>query len=210
MDVSHISVNAQSSIRIQGSLTLRFDPFRIEDEPHDADVILITHSHYDHLSGEDIARVIHDGSVFVVPRGMEGELEGLARTCPVHALAPGEAADLAGMRIEAVPAYNLAKSFHPRENGWVGYVVDVDGLRVYVAGDTDDVPENRSLEVDVALIPIGGTYTMDAREAAAFANAIAPSVAIPTHYGSIVGSPEDGRLFAELVDDGIQVELPLG
>ena len=208
MDCSNVSINAHSSIRIGGSAVLWFDPFHVTDEPHDADVILVTHEHFDHLSPEDIARVARDDTRFVVPCGMEGQVTALGvSTAQVTGLAPGESAQVCGVAVEAVPAYNLDKQFHPRERGWVGYVATLDGVRYYVAGDTDDLPENRSLACDVALVPVGGTYTMTAPEAAAFVNALAPTVAIPTHYGDVAGSPEDGRRFASLVDAGIQVEV---
>ncbi len=208
MDIGNVSINAHSSIRIEGSVVLRFDPFQLEGAPHDADVVLVTHEHFDHFSPDDIRAVAKPETDYVVPRGMEDQV--LALGIPgehVLALAPGEACDVRGVRVRAVPAYNLNKRFHPRDNGWVGYVVTLDGVRYYVAGDTDDLPENRSLGCDVALVPVGGTYTMTAPEAAAFVNAMQPRVAVPTHYGKVAGSPGDGAAFAALLDPDIACEL---
>lgn len=208
MDIGNVSINAHSSIRIAGSVVLRFDPFRLESAPHDADVVLVTHEHFDHFSPDDIRAVARPDTRFVVPRGMEGQVEGLGiEASRVVGLAPGETADVVGVRVEAVPAYNLYKPFHPRDNGWVGYVATLDGVRYYVAGDTDDLPENHDLGCDVALVPVGGTYTMTAAEAAAFVNALRPAVAVPTHYGEVAGSAGDGRAFARLVDPGIEVRV---
>ena len=111
----------------------------------------------------------------------------------------------AGIYIKAVPAYNKLKPFHPRRNGWIGYVLTVDGAKIYVAGDTDALKENTSIECDIAMIPIGGTYTMNAREAASFINSLKPAIVIPTHYGTIVGKPADVDEFASRVDPAIEV-----
>lgn len=207
MDTSFITINTHSSIRIDGGdgAVIYVDPFEIEDEAHDADLILITHSHFDHFSPESIAKVAHDGTRFVAPVDMKAQIP--------HALlvAPGDVRmPLEGVRVEAVPAATPGRPFHPRENGWVGYVVELAcGIRVYVAGDTDDLPENRGIECDIALVPVGGKYTMDPREAAAFVNALKPKVAIPEHYGTVAGSADDGKVFAGLVDPGIEVVFKL-
>ena len=212
MDTSFITINTHSSIRLetkQGTV-IYVDPYGFETEPHDADLILVTHSHFDHFSPEDIARVGKSQTAFVLPATCKGEFikagfsDGVATF-----LAPHEHAMPAGIKVETVPAYNVNKHFHPKQNAWVGYVVDVDGVRVYIAGDTDDLPENREIDCDIALVPAGGTYTMDAREAAAFVNALKPTIAIPEHYGTVAGSADDGRTFAGLVDPEIEVVLKL-
>lgn len=213
MDTSFITINTHSSIRLETKegKVIYVDPYGFKAEPHDADLILVTHTHFDHFSPEDIARVRKPGTVFVMPATSKGEFSkaGFANESATF-LAPNEQAmPLPGIEIETVPAYNATKRFHPKENGWLGYVVDVDGVRVYVAGDTDDLPENREIDCDVALVPAGGTYTMDAREAAAFVNALKPAVAIPEHYGTVAGSANDGKTFAGLVDAGIAVVLKL-
>ncbi len=213
MDTSFITINTHSSIRLETKegKVIYVDPYGFEAEPHDADLILVTHTHFDHFSPEDIARVRKPHTAFVMPATGMGEFVKAGFTDEDAAfLAPNEHAMPApGIEVETVPAYNVSKRFHPKQNGWLGYVVDVDGLRVYVAGDTDDLPENREIDCDVALVPAGGTYTMDAREAAAFINALRPAVAIPEHYGTVAGSADDGNTFARLVDAGIEVVLKL-
>lgn len=213
MDTSFITINTHSSIRLETKrgTVIYVDPYGFATEPHDADLILITHTHFDHFSPDDIARVRKPHTAFVLPANNMGDFIEAGFT-DEHAafLVPYEhAVPLPGVKVETVPAYNVNKRFHPKDNAWMGYVVDVDGVRVYVAGDTDDLPENREIVCDVALIPVGGTYTMDAREAAAFVNALRPVVAIPEHYGSVAGSADDGRKFARLVDPEIEVVLKL-
>ena len=205
-----ITINIHSSIRIAGAeKVIRFDPFKIGDAPHDADIIFITHAHYDHFSPVDIRRVSKPDTVFVAPKSMEKQLakEGLTHTV---LLRPGETATVQGLPVEAVAAYNSFKPFHPKAAGCLGYVVTVDGQRIYAAGDTDAVREVQAVRCDVALVPIGGTFTMNAKEAAAVVNTIRPKLAIPIHYGAIAGKPEDGERFRQLVDDGITVELLIG
>lgn len=213
MDTSFITINTHSSIRLQTSrgTVVYIDPFGFEAEPHDADLILVTHTHYDHFSPDDIAKVRTPHTVFVMPATGMGAFVGAGFTNEEAAfLAPYERAmPLPGIEVEAVPAYNISKGFHPKDNAWLGYVVDIDGMRVYVAGDTDDLPENRTIKCDVALVPVGGTYTMDVPQAAAFVNALKPAVTIPEHYGTVAGSTGDGAAFAKLVDPGIQVVLKL-
>ena len=213
MDTSFITINTHSSIRLESKrgTVIYVDPYGFTTEPHDADLILVTHTHFDHFSPEDIAKVRKPQTAFVMPATAMGEFIKAGFTSEdVAFLAPYEQAmPLPGIEVETVPAYNANKRFHPKDNGWLGYVVDVDGARVYVAGDTDDLPENREIDCDIALVPAGGTYTMDAREAAAFINALKPAVAIPEHYGTVAGSADDGKTFAKLVDQGIEVVLKL-
>ncbi|MBO7709263.1 MAG: MBL fold metallo-hydrolase, partial [Lachnospiraceae bacterium] len=148
-------------------------------------------------------------TVFVAPASMEQEIQRAAGDARVIPMTPGDEKDISGISIEAVPAYNRLKPFHPKRNGWNGYVVTMDGVRYYVAGDTDALKELQSVACDVALVPIGGTFTMTAKEAAKLINEIHPLAAIPTHYGSIVGKPEDADVFRKLVDPGITVETRL-
>lgn len=213
MDTSFITINTHSSIRLETKrgTVIYVDPYGFETEPHDADLILVTHSHFDHLSPEDIARVRKPHTAFVLPATCMGAFIKAGFTNEQAAfIAPYESAmPVAGVEVEAVPAYNASKQFHPQANDWLGYVVEIDGTRVYIAGDTDDLPENREIDCDIALVPVGGTYTMDAHEAAAFVNALKPAVAIPEHYGTVVGSTDDGATFAKLVDPSIDVVIKL-
>lgn len=205
-----ITVNAQSSIRIAADKIIYFDPFKITEKTNDADIIFITHEHFDHFSAEDIAKVVSDSTVFVAPESMEKTVlaSGVSKD-KLITLNPGDKKEVCGIPVEAVPAYNPGKKFHPRSNNWLGYIVTVDGQRVYVAGDTDATPEAKSVSCDIAMIPIGGTYTMDHREAADFINELKPKIVIPTHYGSVVGDPGDGESFKKLVGDSSEVVFKL-
>ncbi len=202
-----ITVNAHSSVRIDcGHLKVYVDPYLLKESPHDADVILLTHDHYDHFSPEDAAKVSHGRTIYVAPNSCEQSLTDFGISYDdIVFMKPGDAIEAAGLEIEAVRAYNPDKQFHPRSNGWLGYVITVDGIRVYVTGDTDSTPETDEVECDIVCVPIGGTYTFDAEEAAAFVNTIKPKIAIPTHYGAIVGKPEDADAFRAAVDKDIRV-----
>lgn len=204
-----ITINTQSSIRIESAeAVIRFDPFKITGEPHDADLILITHDHYDHFSPEDIRKVSKPAALLIAPKCMERALakHGFSN----HMLmSPAEEETVLGIRVEAVASYNILKPFHPKSNGNLGYVITAGGKRIYVAGDTDAVKEAKAVRSDIALVPIGGTYTMNAKDAAALINTIKPQIAIPTHYGSIVGRLSDGEMFRSLVDDEIETRLLL-
>lgn len=203
-----ITINTQSSIRIGGSKVLYFDPFRITDAAHDADLIFITHDHFDHFSPEDIRKIAKPDTLFVAPDSLRPVLQNADITNALF-LIPGETANIAGIPVETVPSYNLLKPFHPKKNGWLGYIVTVEGQRIYVSGDMDATKEAKSVSCDIACIPIGGTYTMNVREAAAYINTIRPKVAIPTHYGTIIGKSSDGESFKKLVDPEIKVILKL-
>ncbi|MBQ5311274.1 MAG: MBL fold metallo-hydrolase, partial [Oscillospiraceae bacterium] len=205
---NRITVNEQNSIRIDSDIVIRVDPFRINDAPHDADIIFITHEHFDHFSPEDIDKVRKDTTIFVAPASMENILKKNDIEDAVL-MSAGTVTEIRGIRAEAVAAYNLGKKFHPFENEWLGYIITVEGKRIYIAGDTDATKEARSVSCDIAMIPIGGTYTMDVKEAADLINTIKPGTVIPTHYGSVVGSPDDGERFAALVNDDTNVEIKL-
>ena len=166
--LARFSINCHSSIRCGGDTVLWFDPYRVATEPHDGDVIFVTHSHSDHLSPDDIRRVMKPDAVLVLPESCrQAALDTGFAARQLTPVRPRARYEVRGVTFETVPAYNLNKKFHPRANNWVGYVVTVDGLRFYVAGDTDDTPEARAVRCDAAFLPAGGTYTMTAREAAA-------------------------------------------
>jgi L-ascorbate metabolism protein UlaG (beta-lactamase superfamily) len=208
---NNIEVFTQSSIRIQDSgKTIYIDPFRMNEEPKNADYILITHDHYDHFSPEDIAKVATGNTILIVPEKMEEKAQEVASLVgSILTVKPGVHREVEGLEFETVPAYNLLKPFHPKNAEWVGYVLRIDGKQIYIAGDTDDTKEAKAVKCDIALVPIGGTYTMDAKKAAELVNTIHPDVAIPTHYGSIVGKPADGEVFAQHVKAPTVVELKL-
>lgn len=197
-----VEVLCHSSIRITGSRTVYFDPFRVEGQPEDADLILITHDHFDHFSPDDIQKVRGAQTVLVTPASTAKEAAGLGFP-EHHTMAPGDRLEIAGVTIETVASYNTNKPNHPKENGWLGYILTMDGVRYYVAGDTDDIPEARAVDCDLALVPVGGTYTMTAAEAARMVNAMAPKAAVPTHYAAIVGTKKDAGIFLAGLDKSI-------
>ncbi len=206
-----IEVFTQSSIRIRdGERTIYIDPFRLSQQPHDADLILITHDHYDHFSPEDIAKAAGKNTTLIVPKKMEDTAREVLNVVKrIETVEPGGCREVEGVTLETVPAYNLLKPFHPKSAGWVGYILKAGGKRIYISGDTDATKEAKAVRCDIAMIPIGGTYTMDAPKAAELVNAIGPQIAIPTHYGSIVGKPSDGEIFAKAVKAPVKVERKL-
>ncbi|MBE5850501.1 MAG: MBL fold metallo-hydrolase [Lachnospiraceae bacterium] len=176
----------------------------------DADFVLITHDHYDHFSPEDIGKVSKADTIFVVPEKMAAkarEVSGMVGK--IETVKPSVYREMGGLELETVPAYNTLKPFHPKSAEWVGYILRIDGKRIYIAGDTDATKEAKAVKCDIALVPIGGTYTMDAKKAAELINTIRPDVAIPVHYGHIVGKPGDGEVFAENVMAPIKVEFKI-
>ncbi len=182
----------------------------MREEPHDADYILITHDHYDHFSQEDIKKAAGSNTILIVPEKMQSKADEVASlVCRIITVKPGVCYEIDGLEIETVSAYNRLKPFHPKNAEWVGYILRIDGKRIYIAGDTDATKEAKAVKCDIALVPIGGIYTMDARTAAELVNTIRPSVAIPVHYGSIVGKPDQGKVFADHVKDPIRVEFKI-
>jgi L-ascorbate metabolism protein UlaG (beta-lactamase superfamily) len=207
--MKNIEVFTQSSIRIiDNCKTIYMDPFQMNDTPKNADYIFITHDHYDHFSPEDIEKVANDNTILIVPEKMEKKAQEVVKfVAKIVTVKPGAYYDVEGLEFETVPAYNLIKMFHPRSAEWVGYILKIGDKRIYIAGDTDATKEAKAVKCDIALVPIGGTYTMDAKKAAELVNAICPDVAIPTHYGSIVGKPEDGEVFERYVKEPTKVEF---
>ena len=206
----NITVNAQSSIRIAAEKVVYFDPFKISGSSNDADIIFITHEHFDHFSPDDIAKVVSDNTVFAVPASMKkAVLDSGISPDKLVALEPNVKTDVCGIPAETIPAYNLNKKFHPKNNNWLGYIVTLGGQRIYIAGDTDATPEAKSVSCDIAMIPIGGTFTMDFREAAEFINELKPKTVIPTHYGSVVGNADDGESFKQLIKVPTEVVFKL-
>jgi L-ascorbate metabolism protein UlaG (beta-lactamase superfamily) len=186
------------SFRLDGPPMIYFDPWKLRGKLPVADLVLVSHEHYDHCSPDDVKKVSGPKTVVVAEAEAARKLRG-AR--PVH---PGDRLTAAGVEIETVRAYNLSKfrspgvPFHPRESGYVGYIVTVLGVRLYFAGDTDQIPEMADIRCDVALLPVSGTYVMTAEEAAEAARALSPQIVVPMHYGSGIGTPEDGHRFSEL------------
>lgn len=206
--MNNIYINCHSSIKFNDKKVVYFDPYKIEDKINDADMIFITHDHYDHFDEESIYKIINDNTIIVVPENVTHKClsMGINKDNIVSVL-PNNTYNIDGITIETIPSYNIGKKFHPKENNWCGYIITLNNIRYYIAGDTDITNENKKVKCDVALVPIGGTYTMDYIKAAELVNIIKPNIVIPTHYACIVGSIEDGYKFKELLDDDIVCEL---
>ena len=195
-----IDVLCHSSIRIEEDKIIYVDPFKIEQKYNDADYIFCTHSHYDHFSPEDIEKVKKEDTTIIVPRDIEEQARNIFNN-NVVIVEPAKEYQIKYLKFKTTYAYNINKKFHPKENKWVGYIIELNNKKYYIAGDTDNIEEIQNIECDIALIPIGGTFTMDYKESAELANTIKADIVIPTHYGSIVGEKEDAIKFKELVKD---------
>ena len=185
--------------RIDAGKTVYLDPYQIEGGPV-ADVILITHEHFDHCSPEDIAKIQGPETVIVTEKDSAKKLTG-----DVRVVKPGDTVDLGDLKIEVVPSYNTDKDFHPKKNRWLGFIVEIEGVKVYHAGDADFIPEMKDLEVDIALLPVSGTYVMTADQAVKAALAINPKLSIPMHYGAIVGDAQDALNFEKALAGKVDV-----
>jgi L-ascorbate metabolism protein UlaG (beta-lactamase superfamily) len=194
----------QAAYRWDGDVTVYIDPWGVPEGAPEADAIFITHAHDDHFQPDEIRRLQKAETQLVAPRDIAAELSG-----NVQAVAPGDAIEAAGIKVQAVPAYNIVEErleMHPKSNGWVGYLLQLGDTSYYHAGDTDHLPELESLDAQVAFVPIGGTYTMDVPQAAGFVRAMSPQLAVPMHYGFVVGTPQDAERF-QAEADPVKVEI---
>ena len=202
----NFKVNTQSSIRIEKEgLVIYVDPFKIEEEPHDANYVFITHSHFDHYSIEDIKKIANSKTVVFAPEDVD-----ISNKIKVK---PDEDYALEDLTFKTVRAYNRFKPFHLKSKNWVGYIINIDETKIYISGDTDFIDDMEGISCDIAFLPIGGMYTMDYKEAARAAGVIDLRCVVPTHYGSIVGKLEDAEKFEEKVkeeDSSIDVRIILG
>lgn len=187
--LENVKLYCHNSIKLTGDKVIYIDPYNINDEPHDADFILCTHTHYDHYSPEDIEKIRKRNTVIIAPSDIPGIIK----------VVPNVKYEIEGLRFKTTYAYNETKQFHPKENNWVGYIIELDGKKYYVAGDTDNIPELKGLKCDVAFVPIGGTYTMDKSDAVELCKNIEAEIIVPTHYGLIVGEKTDGEEFAKMM-----------
>lgn len=189
------------TFKITDDIVIYTDPYQLEGDLEKADLILVTHSHYDHLSEDDIEKVSKEDTAIVGPPDCSEKCSDLIT------IRIGEEKTVKGVKIEAVPSYNIGKDFHPKAKGWLGYIFTIDDVRIYLAGDTDNIPEMKDFNVDIALLPVSGTYVMTADEAIDAAIKINPKVAVPMHYGAIVGSKSDAEKFKEALDGKIEVHI---
>ncbi len=203
--LENIEVLYHSSIRINKDKIIYIDPFKIDKNYNDADIVFITHDHYDHYSEEDIDKVINKNTTIIIPEELLTKLlrKGINKNA-IITVEPNVKYMVQGIKFETIPAYNTNKSFHPKENDWVGYIITLNDIRYYVAGDTDITEENRKVKCDVAFVPVGGTYTMDFKEAAQLINEIQPKIAVPIHYGSVIGTKQDASDFIKLLHPNIK------
>ena len=203
--LEYIEVLCHSSIKINKEKVIYIDPFKIEKNYNDADIVFITHDHYDHYSEEDIDKVINENTIIIIPEELLTKLlrKGINKNA-IITVEPNKNYMVQWIKFETISAYNTNKTFHPKENGWVGYSITLDDIRYYIAGDTDITEENRKVKCDVAFVPVGGTYTMDFKEAAQLINEIQPKIAVPIHYGSVVGTKQDATDFIKLLNPSIK------
>jgi L-ascorbate metabolism protein UlaG (beta-lactamase superfamily) len=204
-----------SGFLIKNKKVIYIDPYKIKDGLEPADIILITHSHYDHCSYPDIGKIVKEGTRIVVSADCQSKITKSNVPIKIEIMEPGQELDLGEVKIYAFPAYNVDKHFHPKEEGWMGYVIKTAEVVIYHAGDTDIVPEMQKLtgykqpgRDFVALLPVGGRFTMSAEEAAEAAKIIQPTIAVPMHWGAVVGGEDDAREFCELCKEaGINAEI---
>ena len=192
MSTDNVKINTQSSIKLTLNKIIYFDPYKIKEDIHDADIIFITHNHYDHMDIDSINKIKNNNTIIVAPKSMKDVINKIDFKDYIY-LNPNEDINIEDINIKTIPSYNIDKPYHPRTNNWLGYIISYNNISYFIAGDTDKTSELENVECDIAFLPIGGTFTMDSLEASEAAKKISPKVVIPIHYGSIVGESEDGK-----------------
>lgn len=206
--LENISIIHHSSIKFSDNIKIYFDPYEINENNNDADIIFITHNHYDHYSENDIKKIYNANTKFIIPKDLEKELLNLGiKKENIITVAPNNNYNVLDISFKTIPAYNINKPFHPQENNWVGYLINYNNFIYYIAGDTDITEDNKLIKCDVAFLPIGGKYTMNYKEAAELTNIIKPKIVVPIHYGLIVGTTEDAIEFSKLINKDITCKI---
>lgn len=203
-DLNNISINCQSSIKISDGLTIYFDPYDIKEKIYNADYIFITHSHWDHFDLDSINNLVNEKTIIIGPSSVIEKLDSNYKTLEVK---PENIYNLNNISFMTVPAYNIDKEYHPKDAGYVGYIVTLNNVTYYIAGDTDVLDELKVIKADVIFLPVGGTYTMTKEEAVELANTIKPKYAIPIHYGLAVGDELDAKCFVNNIDKEIESKI---
>ena len=212
MEVEGINIEwlGHASFRLKNGKTVYIDPYEIEGGEK-ADIIFITHAHYDHCSIADIKKIVNPETIIVAPPDCQSKFSGKVEVKDVIIVEPGKKYSADGIEFETMPAYNTSKEFHPRANEWVGYIITINGKRVYHPGDSDFIKEMDGLTVDIAMLPVSGTFVMTAEQAAEAAKAINARVFIPMHYGKVViegktlGTATDAERFKELCNKPVVI-----
>lgn len=217
MKIDGIEINwlGHAGFLIKNSFIIYIDPYNISENLEKADFILITHSHYDHCSVSDLNKIVKEGTRILMPADCQSKITKLNASVKMEIVQLFQDFAFGNLKISTIPAYNKDKIFHPKEEGWVGYVVKINGVIIYHAGDTDIIDEMQNLtgynqvgKKFIALLPVGGKYTMTSDEAAEAAKIIKPFLAVPMHYGSIIGTKEDALEFVkECNEAGISAEI---
>lgn len=207
--LNNFILKEQSALRINyNDIIIYFDPYLLNNEyNHDANYIFITHSHYDHFSSDDILSIKNNNTKIIIPFDLENEVYNLGFTKDnILFVKPNCEYKIDNIKFSTVPSYNINKDFHKKEYNWVGYIINLDKI-IYFAGDTDNIPEINNIKCDIACVPIGGVYTMDVLEAVELIKSIKPSIVIPIHYKTIVGTTRDAYKFKSLLENISNVEI---
>lgn len=200
--VENIFWLGHDSFRLIGEKIVYIDPWKLATDTPKADIVLVTHEHRDHFSPDDITKISTADTIIVAPQSVAAQ-----SNLPITLVKPGDRVTVNGVALEIVPAYNPNKKFHPKEAGHVGYIVTLNGKRIYHTGDTDLIPEMTQIKCDIALLPVSGKYVMTALEAVEAAHTLRPALAIPMHWGDadVVGTRADAEEFKRLAQVPVEI-----